>query len=76
MRRRRRKFRKMLLNHESLLILLANDEIGKYINEIEKVLADFYLEGYDDGWEYGTNLLLAGVDAAIAKLEGRSQGPR
>jgi len=64
------------LNHELLMMLLANDEVGKYINEIEKVLADFYLEGYDDGWDYGARLLEGGIEAAIARLEGRSQGPR
>lgn len=38
----------MFLNHELLLTLLANDEIGKHINEIEKVLSDFYVAGVFD----------------------------
>lgn len=59
----------MFLSHNLLLKLLANAEIGKQINEVERVLIDFYEEGYDDGFRYGFLLVMSGVDAYVAKVE-------
>jgi hypothetical protein len=70
LRRKRRKFRKLFLNHQIVLTLLANDEIGKHINELEKVLADFYKDGYIDGVGDGMSFVHSGFEAALANIEG------